>query len=82
MAAATRMVRDLGKVIAVSLTAVSCLKTEVINAIEPEEHEAVVEKKRKPLPEHQQPDTTHTDERVPIGWNPSVEDWNETNVEL
>ena len=48
----------------------------------PAEDEAVVEKKRKPLPEHQQPDTTHTDERVPIGWNPSVEDWNETNVEL
>lgn len=59
----------------------SCLKTEVLNEV-PAEDEAVVEKKRKPLPEHQQPDTTHTDERVPIGWNPSVEDWNETNVEL
>ena len=60
----------------------SCLKTEVLNEI-PAEDEAVVEKKRKPLPEHQQPDTTQTDTtRVPIGWNPSVEDWNETNVEL
>lgn len=25
-----------------------------------------------------EPDTT----RVPIGWNPSVEDWNETEVEM
>ena len=64
-----------------SVALCSCLKTEVLNEI-PAEDEAVVEKKRKPLPEHQQPDTTHTDERVPIGWNPSVEDWNETNVEL
>ena len=59
----------------------SCLKTEVLNEI-PAEDEAVVEKKRKPLPEHQQPDTTQTEERVPIGWNPSVEDWTETNVDL
>lgn len=62
----------------------SCLKTEVINAIEPEEHEAVVEKRRKPekpLPEKpEQTDTT----RVPIEFNPSVEDWNQSNnnVEL
>lgn len=64
-----------------SLLMTSCLKTEVIG-LQEHEDEAVVEKRRKPLPEHQQPDTTHTDERVPIGWNPSVEDWNETNVEL
>lgn len=62
----------------------SCLKTEVINAIEPEEHEVVVEKRKKPekpLPEKpEQTDTT----RVPIGFEPSVEDWNESNnnVEL
>lgn len=58
----------------------SCVKTEVINATE--EHEAVVEKRRKPensMPEKpEQTDTT----RVPIEWNPSVEDWAETNVEL
>lgn len=57
----------------------SCLKTEVIG-LQEHEDEAVVEKKRKP--EHQQPDTTQTDERVPIEWNPSVENWTETNVEL
>ena len=46
-----------------SLLMTSCLKTEVINAIEPEEHEAVVEKRKKPLPEKpEQTDTT----RVPI----------------
>ena len=60
--------------------ATSCLKTEVINATE--EHEAVVEKMRKPensMPEKpEQTDTT----RVPIGWNPSVENWTETTVEL
>ena len=53
----------------------SCVKTEVINATE--EHEAVVEKRRKPekpmpeKPEHN--DTT----RVPMGFNPSVQDWDE-----
>ena len=58
----------------------SCLKTEVLNEI-PAENEAVVEKKRKPLPEHQQPDTTKTEERVPIGWDATVEDWDATDVE-
>lgn len=59
----------------------SCLKTEVINAIEPEEHEAVVEKRRKPekpMPEKPDNDTT----RVPIGFEPSVEDWNEQDIQL
>ena len=54
----------------------SCVKTEVINAIEPEEHEAVVEKKRKPLPEKPLPEHNDTT-RVPIGFEPSVEDWDE-----
>ena len=64
-----------------SLLMTSCLKTEVLNEI-PAENEAVVEKKRKPLPEHQQPDTTQTEERVPIGWNPSVEDWDSQDVTI
>ena len=55
---------------------VSCLKTEVIG-LQEHEDEAVVEKKRKPEPMPEQPDTTHTDERVPIGFEPSVEDWDE-----
>ena len=53
----------------------SCLKTEVLNA--PAEEEVVVEKRKKPekpLPEKpEQTDTT----RVPIEFNPSVEDWEE-----
>lgn len=58
----------------------SCLKTEVLNEI-PAEDEAVVEKKRKPEPMPEKPEHNDTT-RVPIGWNPSVEDWTETNVEL
>lgn len=60
----------------------SCLKTEVINAIEPEEHEAVVEKRRKPEkpmpenPEHN--DTT----RVPMSFDASVQDWDEKESDL
>ena len=57
-----------------SLLMTSCVKTEVINATE--EHEAVVEKRRKPekpMPEKPETDTT----RVPIEFNPSVEDWEE-----
>lgn len=64
-----------------SLLMTSCLKTEVINAIEPEEHEAVVERRKpeKPMPEKpEQTDTT----RMPIGWNPSVEDWDKSDNNL
>lgn len=54
------------------------MKTEVLNA--PEEEEVVVEKRKKPekpLPDKpEQTDTT----RVPITFEPSVEDWNETNL--
>lgn len=54
----------------------SCVKTEVLNA--PVEEEVVVEKRKKtekPLPDNpEQTDTT----RVPITFNPSVEDWEET----
>lgn len=74
MAAATRMVRDLGKVIAVSLTAVSCLKTEVINATEQEQEREPTQKQRKELEDFPQPCDTA---RVPIEFNPSVEDWDE-----
>lgn len=57
----------------------SCLKTEVLNApAEEEVEEVVVEKRKKPLPDKpEQTDTT----RVPITFNPSVEDWDETDVE-
>lgn len=59
----------------------SCLKTEVIGYEPPEQAVDTMAKKEKPLPDHQ-PDTTETDERVPIEFNPTVEDWDETDEEL
>lgn len=62
------------------LSCLSCMKTEVLNA--PEEEEVVVEKRKKPekpLPDKpEQTDTT----RVSITFEPSVEDWNETEAEI
>lgn len=62
------------------LLLLSCMKTEVLNA--PEEEEVVVEKRKKPekpLPDKpEQTDTT----RVSITFEPSVEDWNETEAEI
>lgn len=54
----------------------SCLKTEVIGM--PEEDEAVeAEKRKKPFPE-QPVDSTQTDTtRIPIGFDVSVEEWEE-----
>ena len=58
----------------------SCVKTEVLNV--PMEEEVVVEKRKKPekpLPDKpEQTDTT----RVPITFNPSVEDWEEINEDV
>lgn len=70
--------RILGFFLGILMTT-SCLKTEVINATE--EHEAVVEKRRKPEPMPEKPEHNDTT-RMPMGWNPSVENWTETNVEL
>ena len=52
----------------------SCLKTEVLNEI-PAEVADTNAKRQRPMPE--QPDTTQTEERVPIGWDASVEEWEE-----
>ena len=68
---------------------VSCMKTEVIN----EHHLGLIDTteivshkdtvtKRPPKPPTPPADTT---ERVPMGWSPTVEDWEETdttNIEL
>ena len=63
-----------------SLLMTSCVKTEVINATE--EHEAVVEKRRKPeKPLSDKPEQTDTT-RVPITFNPSVEDWDDIEENL
>lgn len=45
--------------------------------------EVVVEKRKKPeKPDRPPRDTIEVDDmaRVPIGWNPSIEDWEETNL--
>lgn len=59
----------------VLILTVSCVKTEVLNAPEIEQIDTVrLYKPHKPFPPKdtiQNEDTT----RVPINWNPSVEDW-------
>jgi hypothetical protein len=68
------------KRLALLLLLSSCMKTEVLNA--PAEKEAVVEKRKKPekpMPEKpEQADTT----RKPIEFNPSVNDWDEQDINL
>ena len=63
---------------------VSCAKTEILGM--PEAHEqldTVATKAHRPTPAPPRDTTERQDTaRVPIGWNPSVEDWNETNNEL
>lgn len=56
----------------------SCLKTEVLNA--PAEEEVVVEKRKKPE-KPDKPEQTDTT-RVPITFNPSVEDWEEQDINI
>lgn len=62
----------------------SCLKTEVINYEPPEQAVDTMAKKERPMPpKPPKPpkDTTDQDGRVPIGWDATVEDWDETDVE-
>ena len=56
----------------------SCLKTEVIGYEPPEQAVDTMAKKERPMPPK---DTTDQDGRVPIGWDTTVEDWAETDVE-
>ena len=61
----------------------SCISTEVIGIIpETKVDTTEVRKPHKPMPPTPPQDTTG---REPIGWNPSVEDWEETdtiNIEI
>lgn len=59
----------------------SCLKTEVIGYEPPEQAVDTMAKKERPMPPKPPKDTTEQDGRVPIEWNPSVEDWDETDEE-
>lgn len=56
----------------------SCLKTEIINESIEQADTVVMKKPHKPLPPPYEDDTT----RVVIGFNPTVEDWDEENVEM
>ena len=58
--------------ILLSLLLSSCMKTEIIN--EPEPEREPTPKQRKELTDFPQPCDTA---RVPIEFNPSVEDWHE-----
>lgn len=59
----------------------SCLKTEVIGYEPPEQAVDTMAKKERPMPPKPPKDTTDQDGRVPIGWDATVEDWEETEIE-
>lgn len=65
------------------MSCLSCLKTEVIGYEPPEQAVDTLSTKAHRPPPKPQRDTTERQDtaRVPIGWNPSVEDWAETDVE-
>lgn len=67
--------------IMLAMCCISCMKTTIIGASIEEKADTVMTKKpHKPLPPPpiESDDTT----RVPIGWNPSVEDWEGTDVDI
>lgn len=56
----------------------SCMKTEVLNAPIEQQDTVMMQKPHRPLPPPIEEDTT----RIQIGFNPTVEDWDEENVEM
>lgn len=65
--------------LALLLLAAGCAKTEVLNMPEaPAIDTSAIKARPKPPkpPKPEEPDTA----RVPIGWSPSVEDWEENEV--
>lgn len=56
----------------------SCVKTEIWQKVEAQTDTMVRRKAVRDTIIRIEPDTT----RVPIGWNPSVADWSETDVEM
>ena len=57
----------------------SCIKTEVLNAPIEQMDTVTYRKPYKPSPPK---DTTDQDGRVPITFNPSVEDWEEQDINI
>lgn len=56
----------------------SCISTEVIG-YEPEQIDTIAIQRRKPHKPSPPADTTNED-RVPIDWNPDVEEWEKTDI--
>ena len=52
----------------------SCMKTEILNAPIISEQVDTIQRVRT------ETDTTTIEERVQMGFNPTVEDWNETEI--
>lgn len=61
----------------------SCMITEVIGII-PEQTDTVVIEKSKPYKQLPPRDTTETEDtaRIPITFNPTVEDWDKQDINL
>ena len=64
-----------------TMSCLGCLKTEVIGYEPPEQAVDTMAKKERPMPPKPPRDTTDQDGRVPIGWDATVEDWDETDEE-
>lgn len=64
------------KRLALLLLLSSCMKTEIINEQIPEEDILPIKQRKELVIDTVKVDTT----RVPITFNPSVEDWEETNL--
>jgi hypothetical protein len=54
------------------------MKTDIINEVEPQLDTVLMRKPHRPLPPPIKEDTT----RVQIGFNPTVEDWEDTEVDM
>ena len=59
----------------------SCMKTDIINEVEPQLDTVMMQKLHRSLTPFLPSDTTSVDDtsRVGIGFNPTVEDWDEEN---
>lgn len=59
------------------------MKTEMVGEVILEQVDTMSKKPQKPLPPPLPPrDTTDVDERVGIEFNPTVEDWEGTDVDM
>jgi hypothetical protein len=71
-------IRMVIKHIVLLLLLTSCMKTDIINEVEPQLDTVVMQKPHRPLPPPIEEDTT----RVQIGFNPTVQDWDNAEIEM